>query len=121
MEHERLRARRSENAHRPQKVSDSLRFELQSERFCSLRRIGIMPLHWFSSPVYVATPKAGECFAVFNVERAAEFLLSWKGHGGDHAWQSAVLSCMAAMKGQGSTAAARSAFETAARSSGMLL
>jgi len=80
-----------------------------------------MPLHWFSSPVYVATPKAGERFAVFNVERAAEFLLSWKGHGGDQAWQSAVLSCMAAMKGQGSTADARSAFESAAQSSGMLL
>lgn len=80
-----------------------------------------MPLHWFNPPVYVALAKTGEPYAVSNVERAAEFLLGWKDQGGDQAWRSAVVSCMAAMRGQGSTADARSAFETAAQSSGMLL
>jgi hypothetical protein len=55
-----------------------------------------MPLHRFSSPVYLATPNAGERFAVFDVERAAAFLIvergmatnrrgdaRWFVHGGD--------------------------------------
>lgn len=43
--------------------------------------MALMPAHWFTSPAYVATPNVGDCFAVPNVERAAEFLLSWKGRG----------------------------------------
>lgn len=74
-----------------------------------------MALHWFSPPVYVTTDKIGRRYAVSNIERAAEFLLSWRDRGMGPDWKAAVQACMAAIKGEASIAEARSAFEAAAR------
>ena len=74
-----------------------------------------MALHWFSPPVYVTTDKIGRRYAVSNVERAAEFLLSWRDRGMGPEWKAAVQACMAAIKGEAGIEEARSAFEAAAR------
>lgn len=79
-----------------------------------------MALHWFSPPVYVTIAKVGERYAVFNVERAAEFLLSWRDQGMGPGWQFAVQACMATLKSEGGPEETRSAFEAAARECGKL-
>jgi hypothetical protein len=79
-----------------------------------------MALHWFSPPVYVTSTKVGERYAVSNVERAAEFLLSWRDQGMGPEWKTAVQACMAALKAEGDPVEARSAFEAAARECGKL-
>lgn len=98
----------------------------REHRFCegtirAGQRIGFMPLHWFSPPVYVSAAKTGEPYAVSNVERAAAFLLDWKGHGGEQAWRLAVSTCMAALRDAAPAGDAKQTFEAAARSSGHLL
>jgi hypothetical protein len=80
-----------------------------------------MPLHWFSPPVYVATEKVGERYCVTNAERAAEFLLKWKGKGTGPVWQQAVADCMAVIKDQAPIEQARGSFEAAARECGQNL
>ena len=80
----------------------------------SLRMIA-MALHWFSPPVYVSTGNPGERYAVSNIERATEYLLSWRDQGMGLHWQTAVRACTAALKHEGGTEEARSAFEQAAR------
>ncbi|PZO01047.1 MAG: DUF982 domain-containing protein [Hyphomicrobiales bacterium] len=72
-----------------------------------------MALHWFTSPVFVATDEGRDRYAVSNVERAAEFLLSWRGNGQGECWREAVQACMAAIKNQIPIETARSAFEGA--------
>ncbi len=79
-----------------------------------------MPLHWFDPPIYVAASKGGARYAVMNVERAAEFLLSWRDQSQSESWRAAVQACMAAIKGAGAIADAREAFEMAAREGGRL-
>lgn len=79
-----------------------------------------MRLHWFTPPVYVATPKAGGRYAVSNVEKAAQYLLSWKDQVAVESWRIAVALCMAAIKDQIPAGEARVAFEDAARAAGML-
>jgi len=79
-----------------------------------------MTLHWFSPPIYVETEKAGVRYAVTNIERAAEFLLSWRGICQSEAWIAAVQACMAAIKGQGSVDDAQAAFMAAAEQCGKL-
>jgi hypothetical protein len=74
-----------------------------------------MTLHWFSPPIYVTTDKIGRRYAVTNIERAAEFLLSWRDRGMGPDWKAAVRACMAAIKDEAEIEAARSAFEAAAR------
>ncbi|HEV2554946.1 MAG TPA: DUF982 domain-containing protein [Bosea sp. (in: a-proteobacteria)] len=72
-----------------------------------------MALHWFISPVYVAIDEGRDRYAVTNVERAAEFLLSWRHHGQGERWRLAVQASMAAIKNQIPVEDARSAFEAA--------
>lgn len=91
------------------------------ERVADIGVVAGMPLHWFSPPVYVATAKAGERYAVTNVERAAEFLLSWRHEGVGEQWRNAVALCMAAIKGARPAAEARASFEAAASECGRLL
>ncbi|HEV7319657.1 MAG TPA: DUF982 domain-containing protein [Ensifer sp.] len=79
-----------------------------------------MKLHWFSPPVYVAIDPIGTRYAVSNIERAAEFLLSWRDRGMGPDWKIGVQTCMAGIKGEAGTAEARSAFEAAARECGEL-
>jgi predicted carbohydrate-binding protein with CBM5 and CBM33 domain len=79
-----------------------------------------MALHWFTSPVFVATDEGRDRYAVSNIERAAEFLLSWRGCGQGESWRAAVQACMAAIKNQISVEEARSAFEAAAVECGQL-
>jgi len=77
-----------------------------------------MPLHWFTPPIYVHTERPGERYAVTNIERAAEFLLSWRESCPVEKWHNAVRACMAAIKGEGSVDDARQAFASAARACG---
>ncbi|MGF7055697.1 hypothetical protein GGC47_004910 [Bosea sp. OAE752] len=92
-----------------------------AERIHNADVLEFMPLHWFSPPVYVATSNPGERYAVSNVERAAEYLLSWRHSGAGESWREAVAVCMAALKGGASVADARSTFEAAARECGRLV
>lgn len=81
-----------------------------------------MPLHWFEPPVVIETDKAGECYAVTNVERAAEYLLAWRGEGlRGPAWSKAVQVCLSVTKGDATEGEVRVAFETAARECGKLI
>ena len=73
-----------------------------------------MTLHWFAPPVFVATDEGRDRYAVTNIERAAEFLLSWRGCGQGESWRTAVQACMAAIKNQIPVAEAQAAFEAAA-------
>lgn len=79
-----------------------------------------MPLHWFSQPIYIADASGAGRYAVMNVERAAEFLMSWREHSQSEAWRAAVQACMAAMKDIGATSDAREAFKVAAIGCGKL-
>ncbi len=88
------------------------------ERFSRARVFMAMALHWFSPPVYVTTGKLAERYAVTNIERAAEYLLSWRDRGMGPDWQKAVRACTAALKSEGGTEEARSSFEAAARECG---
>lgn len=112
-------ARLGQHDLRPLASSSSLRD--MTERIDAGGIVCVMPLHWFSPPVYVATKKVGERYAVSNVERAAEFLLSWRGEGAGELWRQAVSECMAAIKGQTPAEEARSAFEAAAQECGQIL
>ncbi len=80
-----------------------------------------MPLHWFDPPVYVETDKVGRSFAVSNVEKAAEMLLSWRDDSDRKEWRFAVAACMAALKDEVAAVEARDAFEAAARAARRLL
>ncbi|MGO4407920.1 DUF982 domain-containing protein [Bosea sp. RAF48] len=80
-----------------------------------------MPLHWFTPPVYVESTRVGERYAVSSVERAAEFLLSWREQSGAETWRFAIATCMAAIKGEVPAVHARKAFEAAARECGKLV
>ncbi len=84
----------------------------------SLPRRRAMPLHWFNPPIYVTDAKTGERYAVTNIERAAEFLLSWRDAAASEEWREAVQACMAAIKGQGGIEDARAAFAVAAQACG---
>jgi len=77
-----------------------------------------MPLHWFNPPIYIADAAGDERYAVMNVERAAEFLMSWREHSQNETWRAAVQACMAAIKGGGAIADAREAFKIAATDCG---
>ncbi len=79
-----------------------------------------MPLHWFSPPVHVETDSLGRSYAVSNVEKAAEYLLQWRGDGASEPWRMAVVACMAAMKDEIPADQARDAFEAAARAANRL-
>jgi len=79
-----------------------------------------MPLHWFSQPIYIADATGAGRYAVMNVEKAAEFLMSWREHSQSDAWRAAVQACMAAMKDVGATTDAREAFKIAAGDCGKL-
>lgn len=80
-----------------------------------------MPLHWFAPPVTVETDKAGVSYAVTSVEKAAEFLMSWRDDDPGPAWRLAAAVCMRAMSGEATPAEARAAFEAAAKEVGKLL
>jgi hypothetical protein len=77
-----------------------------------------MTLHWFTPPVFVATDEGRDRYAVTNVERAAEFLLSWRARGQGDSWRAAVQAGMAAIKKLISVAEA--AFEASAKECGKL-
>ena len=80
-----------------------------------------MPLLWFEPPVVIEANKAGERYAVTNVEGAAEYLLAWRGEGPRRpAWSKAVQACMSVAKGDATPEAVRVAFEAAARECGRL-
>ena len=74
-----------------------------------------MARHWFSPPVHIQTERVGSSFAVTNVERAAEYLLSWREHGDCPIWREAVATCMAAIQNRAPVEDARATFVAAAK------
>jgi hypothetical protein len=79
-----------------------------------------MPIYWFSPAVKVETGIGGRGYAVTNVQRAADFLLSWKHLGGPR-WKIAARACTRCLKGEIPADEVRDPFEEAAREVGKLL
>jgi hypothetical protein len=73
-----------------------------------------LPLHWFIPPVVVETDKFGQSYAVSNVEKAGEYLLSWRDLGQGPEWRKALEVCLSAARGETPAHDARAAFEAAA-------
>ena len=74
---------------------------------------------WFSPPVPVKSKDIGRTYQVDNVRAASEQMLEWAARGPE--WRMGVEVCLAAFEGKRSAADARTAFEAAARESGMLV
>ncbi|MER9950339.1 DUF982 domain-containing protein [Mesorhizobium sp. M0047] len=78
-----------------------------------------MALNWFYPPVPVSGERAGVCYQINNVERAAEELLKWTKRG--RKWNRAVHVCMACMADEAAPQEVRRLFRLAAKEEGVLL
>ncbi|WP_181832493.1 DUF982 domain-containing protein [Bosea caraganae] len=77
-------------------------------------------MFWFSPAVKVETGTASRGYAVTNVQRAADFLLSWK-HLGGPKWKLAAQACIRCLQGEIPPEDVRAPFEDAAREAGKLV
>lgn len=79
-----------------------------------------MPMYWFTPAVKVETGIRGRGYAVTNVQRAAELLLSWR-HVAGPKWKIAVRICTRCLDGEIPANEVREPFRDAAREAGKLL
>lgn len=79
------------------------------------------PQHAFKTPVRVKLMVIGRTMEVKDVQTAGEQMLTWPEDRRGAKWKRAAAVCLAALEGGETPAAARKAFEAAAREAGMLV